>query len=112
MRCTHHQRNITMPLDTQEYIPGMSDAAVKAKTGKDWAGWFGALDKAGAANLNHPQIARLLHEKHGVAGWWSQMVTVEYELARGLRVAAAIACPTTRVDRTRDCMISSRLAAV
>jgi hypothetical protein len=75
-----------MPLDTQEYIPGMSDAAVKAKTGKDWSGWFGALDKAGAAKLKHPQIARLLHEKHGVPGWWSQMVTVEYELARGLRV--------------------------
>jgi hypothetical protein len=75
-----------MPLDTQEYVPGMSDAAVKAKTGKDWAGWFGALDKAGAAKLTHPQIARLVHEKHGVPGWWSQMVTVEYELARGLRV--------------------------
>jgi hypothetical protein len=75
-----------MPLDTQEYIPGMSDAAVRARTGKDWAGWFGALDKAGAAKLKHPQIARLLHEKHGVPGWWSQMVTVEYELARGLRV--------------------------
>jgi hypothetical protein len=75
-----------MPLDTQEYVPGMSDAAVKAKTGKDWAGWFGALDKAGAAKLKHPQIARLLHEKHGMAGWWCQMLTVEYELARGLRV--------------------------
>src|SRR5688572_11093082 len=75
-----------MPLDTQEYVPGMSDAAVKAKTGKDWAGWFGALDKAGAAKLRHPQIARLLHEKHGMPGWWCQMVTVEYELARGLRV--------------------------
>jgi len=80
------QGETTMPLDTQEYIPGMTDAAVKAKTGKDWAGWFGALDKAGAAQLKHPQIARLLHEKHGVPGWWSQMVTVEYELARGLRV--------------------------
>jgi hypothetical protein len=75
-----------MPLDTQEYVPGMSDAAVKAKTGKDWAGWFGALDKAGAAKLKHPQIAQLIHEKHGIPGWWCQMVTVEYELARGLRV--------------------------
>ncbi len=75
-----------MPLDTQEYVPGMSDTAVKAKTGKDWAGWFGALDRAGAAKLRHPQIAQLLHEKHGMPGWWCQMVTVEYELARGLRV--------------------------
>ena len=75
-----------MPLDTQAYVPNMSDTAVKAKTGKDWAAWFGALDRAGAAKLKHPQIAQLLHEKHGVPGWWCQMVTVEYELARGLRV--------------------------
>src|SRR5262245_22230905 len=63
----------------------MSDAAVKAKTGKDWAGWFGALDRAGAAKLEHREIARLLHDRHGVPGWWSQCVTVECELARGLR---------------------------
>lgn len=75
-----------MPTEMQTYVPNMSDAAVKAKTGKDWAGWFGALDKAGATKLKHPQIAHLLHEKHGVPGWWCQMVTVEYELARGLRV--------------------------
>jgi hypothetical protein len=77
---------MTMPTPMQHYVPGMTDAAVKAKTGKDWAGWFGALDKAGAAKLKHPQIAQLLHEKHRVPGWWCQMVTVEYELARGLRV--------------------------
>ena len=75
-----------MPTQSQHYVPGTSDAAVKAKTGKDWAGWFGALDKAGAAKLQHSQIAQLLHEKHGIPGWWSQMVTLEYELARGLRV--------------------------
>lgn len=81
-----HPLENNMPLDTQEYVPGMSDTAVKAKTGKDWAGWFGALDRAGAAKLRHPQIAQLLHQKHGMPGWWCQMVTVEYELARGLRV--------------------------
>src|ERR671913_458996 len=81
----HSTRETDMPPDTQ-HTPGMSDAAVKAKTGKDWAGWFGALDRAGAAELRHPQIAQLLHEKHGIPGWWCQMVTVEYELARGLRV--------------------------
>jgi hypothetical protein len=75
-----------MPTEMQHYVPNMSDAAVKAKTGKSWAGWFGALDKAGAAKLKHPQIAQLLREKHGVPGWWCQMVTVEYELARGLRL--------------------------
>lgn len=75
-----------MPTPMQHHVPNMTDAAVKAKTGRDWAGWFGALDKAGATKLRHPQIAQLLHKKHGVPGWWCQMVTVEYELARGLRV--------------------------
>jgi len=70
----------------QAYFPSMSDAAVKAKTGKDWAGWFGALDKAGAAKLDHRAITDILSEKHGIPGWWCQMVTVEYERARGLRV--------------------------
>lgn len=67
------------------YVPSMSDTAVTAKTGKTWAGWFGALDKAGAVKLNHTAIASMLSEIHGLPGWWCQMVTVEYERARGLR---------------------------
>src|SRR5215510_11774808 len=66
--------------------PSMTDAAVRAKTGKDWAGWFAALDRAGAAKLEHRAIAELLSRRHGIPGWWCQMVTVEYERARGLRV--------------------------
>jgi hypothetical protein len=65
--------------------PSTSDAAVKARTGKDWAGWFAALDRAGAEKLGHKAIAVMLSEQHGVPGWWSQMITVEYERARGLR---------------------------
>jgi hypothetical protein len=75
-----------MAAKLKAYVPSMSDAAVRAKTGKDWAGWFGALDKAGAAKLDHRTIAAILSEKHGIPGWWCQMVTVEYERARGLRV--------------------------
>ena len=69
----------------QAHVPGTSDATVKAKTGKDWAGWFRALDKAGARRLEHKAIAAILSERHGVPGWWSQMVALQYELARGLR---------------------------
>jgi hypothetical protein len=65
--------------------PSMSDAAVKAKTGKDWAGWFAVLDHAGAASLDHKAIVALLSNTHGVPAWWRQMVAVEYERARGLR---------------------------
>ncbi len=43
------------------------------------------LDKAGAARLGHREIVKLA-AKIGEAGpWWRQMVSVEYERARGLR---------------------------
>jgi hypothetical protein len=67
------------------YVPSMSDAKVAAKTGKGWQAWFQLLDAAGAAKLSHGAIAELLSGRHGVGAWWSQMVTVEYERARGLR---------------------------
>lgn len=63
----------------------MSDAAVATKTGKTWPEWFAALDKAGAKEMEHRAIATLLFEKHKVPGWWAQMVTVEYQRARGMR---------------------------
>ena len=64
---------------------GISDEAVRAKTGKAWADWFAILDRGGAAQVKHKEIAKLLHEKHCCAPWWSQMITVGYERARGLR---------------------------
>src|SRR5437588_3077023 len=63
----------------------MSDAAVQAKTGKNWPEWFAVLDKAGAAKMTHKQIAAHLLERLGVSSWWSQMVAVGYEQERGLR---------------------------
>ena len=61
-----------------------SDAAVKKATGKTWEQWFALLDKAGAAKLDHKGIVAIC-AKHFDGGWWCQMVTVEYEQARGLR---------------------------
>lgn len=66
-------------------VAGISDEAVKAATGKSWEQWCRLLDKAGAKSLPHKEIAQLIHRKHGLSGWWSQMVTVGYEQARGLR---------------------------
>ena len=61
--------------------PIMTDAGVRAKTGRDWAYWFGALDKAGAAKLDHKEIVgvnpEVAHEHmpglnmtHAVAQAW------------------------------------------
>jgi hypothetical protein len=74
-------------LDTRDLadIAGMSNAAVKAKTGRTWRQWVAVLDKAGAAKKQHPEIARHLAEVHELSGWWSQTVTVSYERIRGLR---------------------------
>jgi hypothetical protein len=71
---------------TRAYWPAMSDAVVTAKTGRTWAGWLAALDKANAARLPHAAIAEILSGRYGVPRWWCQMVAVEYERARGLRV--------------------------
>ena len=65
---------------------GISDEAVKKATGCGWERWLWALDQAGCAERSHTEIAALVHAKWPRVGpWWSQMVTVGYEQARGLR---------------------------
>jgi hypothetical protein len=66
-------------------VAGMSDEKVKAKTGCTWEKWVYALDRRGAAEMSHREIAALVSEKYKVADWWSQMVTVGYERIKGLR---------------------------
>lgn len=65
--------------------PRMSDEAVEAKTGKTWSRWFKHLDAAGAKKMTHQEIVAHLRDKHDVRPWWTQMVAVTYEQARGLR---------------------------
>lgn len=64
---------------------GIGDEAVRKATGKGWEEWLAILDEAGAKGMDHPAIVAVLHDTHGLADWWSQMVTVGYEQARGLR---------------------------
>jgi hypothetical protein len=70
---------------SEVHVPSISDAAVKAKTGKDWAGWFATLDEAGADKSAHPVIAKWVSEVHSLPAWWCQCVTGEYERARTAR---------------------------
>jgi hypothetical protein len=65
---------------------GISDEAVKAKTGRTWREWIETLDAAGGRDMAHAEIAALLDKKFGVPPWWTQMVTVGYEQAIGKRV--------------------------
>lgn len=65
--------------------PMMTDAGIKAKTGKGWDYWFPALDKAGAQRLDHHAIAALLEDRFKTGPWWGQMIAVSYERSRGIR---------------------------
>ena len=64
---------------------GISEAAVRAKTGKGWAEWFAILDAFDVRTHGHTAAARYLATAHHPGDWWSQMITVAYERARGLR---------------------------
>ncbi|MBK7928721.1 MAG: hypothetical protein IPJ98_14870 [Bryobacterales bacterium] len=67
------------------YRPSIRDEAVTQATGRGWSAWFALLDGAGAQSWTHAAMAHWLTGEHGVAAWWSQSITVEYERARGLR---------------------------
>ena len=65
-------------------LAGMSDAAVRKRTGKSWTDWVRMLDAAGAAGKPHREIVEHV-QSAGTPDWWSQMITVGYERIRGLR---------------------------
>lgn len=90
----------------------VSDAAVKAKTGRTWGQWFAVLDKAGAAKMTHKAIAELIATRHKIPGWWAQMVTIGYERARGLRkVNETLDGFRTSVSRTVDAGMEAAFGA-
>jgi uncharacterized protein YndB with AHSA1/START domain len=64
---------------------GISNEAVKARTGRTWREWFAMLDEAEAVKLGHKGIVALLAEHRRVGHWWRQMIAVTYEQERGLR---------------------------
>src|SRR5262245_24773825 len=66
-------------------LAGMSDDKVAAKTGRTWDAWLRTLDADEAETMTHGDIAAMVHDKHGVDNWWSQMVTVGYERMKGRR---------------------------
>ena len=66
-------------------VAGMSDDVIKEKTGCTWERWVRTLDRAGAQQMPHRDIARLVNETFKIDGWWSQTVTVGYERIKGLR---------------------------
>jgi uncharacterized protein YndB with AHSA1/START domain len=62
-----------------------SDELVVARTGQPWSEWYARLEAWGARDRSHTEIARWLSGEQGVDGWWSQELTVRYEMAIGRR---------------------------
>ena len=62
-----------------------SDDAVRRSTGRAYEEWFVVLDRWGAGERSHKEIATWLDAEHATGGWWAQSVTVAYEQARGRR---------------------------
>lgn len=85
---------------------GMSDDAVRAKTGKDWAGWVAELDRAGGVARPHRELARWLASEHGLGAWWAQTVTVGYERIRGRRVTGQRSDGTFQVSKSKTFAVS------
>ncbi len=66
-------------------VAGISDAAVVKATGRAWKDWFKVLDRFDVKKNGHKSAAEFIHVSHDCTAWWSQMVVVGYEQARGLR---------------------------
>jgi uncharacterized protein YndB with AHSA1/START domain len=72
-------------MSTQKKRTRLTEESVVRATGMGWAHWFKVLDKFGCKEKGHKESAKFLLEKHKLTPWWSQTVTVEYEVAKGLR---------------------------
>lgn len=79
----------------------LSAAALSESTGNDWLGWFAVLDRWGAVERGHTEIARHLREEHGVNGWHAQTITVGYEQERGLREVGQSSAGTWEASGSR-----------
>jgi hypothetical protein len=66
-------------------LAGMSDDAIKARTGCTWERWVYALDRKKASTWSHREIADYVRKTYKVPDWWTQTVTVGYERIKGLR---------------------------
>ena len=89
-------------------IAGMSDASVKEATGCNWERWVRTLDRAGAAQKSHREIAKIV-AFFGTPSWWTQMVTVGYERIRGLREKGQLRAGGYQASKSRtfDAGVSS-----
>jgi uncharacterized protein YndB with AHSA1/START domain len=73
--------------EAQDYekVGKVSSQSVEKGTGKSWKTWIPILEKAGARNLTHGEIAELLKKKYRLTPWWQQGVALGFQIATGRR---------------------------
>jgi len=87
-------------------LAGMSDTALKAKTGCTWGRWVKSLDYHKAYTWPHRQIAAFVKKQYKTEDWWTQTVTVGYERIKGLRVRGQQRGGSFRVSKSRTFPVS------
>ncbi len=63
----------------------VTDAEIKADTGKSWQEWFIILDDFGVEEKGHSLTVKFLREHHGLTMVRAKDVALRYENDRGLR---------------------------
>lgn len=100
------------PSRAAERNGGISSAAVEKATGRTWDQWLAILDKFDVKSNGHKSAAAFVHDTHNCPPWWSQMVVVGYEQARGLRVKHQTTSGfTANVSRTLPVPLAALFAA-
>ncbi|HET9417373.1 MAG TPA: hypothetical protein VFP30_07515 [Candidatus Limnocylindria bacterium] len=82
---TRRERRTEPPVDISPALELASDEKMTTATGHGWEHWLTVLDRWGARERTHGEIATYLSSELGVPGWWTQAVTNGYERTRGMR---------------------------
>jgi len=84
-------------------LAGLSDAAIRKGSGRDWTEWVKVLDAFDSKE--HPAMAKYVSSL-GVPGWWSQSVVVGYERIRGLRARGQRRSGTWEASKSKTFSVS------
>jgi hypothetical protein len=85
-------------------VKSMNTNGIEKATGKSFEWWCKALDKAGAKDMSHTEIAKFVPQLAATSGWWAQGITVSYEQHLGRRK------PGQRADGTFSASVSLTVA--
>ncbi|MES2965272.1 MAG: hypothetical protein V4760_15405 [Bdellovibrionota bacterium] len=71
---------------TVEKIGMYKNESLVKHTSKTWDEWLAILEKAGARNLEHREIAAFLKKKYKLTQWWQHVVAGGFEIHIGKKV--------------------------